>query len=465
MNTVKKTILLTLTVCILLSVCCVAGAAADDASLTLTAVYDEDADTVTVTAVTAKEIIAANYDLSLTGWSDAFTISAISCSVTDFIAVSNVNNGHISAMSKTYYDVTIPAGTVLAAYTLKPVDALSGAYTFTLTVADAADENGDAIAWKGTVVTASLEFTEPEPAAENAAITGCSLELNGYIRLNFYVALPDSYVADAGAYATMTQNKDGVELSTTVAIPSPETEGEQAGSYKLSYDLAAKEMRDDVTLRLYTGENSAYTIENHPNGYTFSVQDYFNAAHSQYGDNESLMALIDRMSDYGNLAQLYFGYNDTGAAVSADTQAAMDQVTADTLAGYAAASYTDPADDGIEYIGSSLTLRSGTKIRHYFSTEDVSPYSFRVNNVKAEPVEVGDGYYCIEIDTIAAKELDTTYSLAVWRAPGTLVFSNNYSALSYVYSVLKSGEADESLVNLVKGLYLYNQAANAYFGA
>ena len=36
--------------------------------------------------------------------------------------------------------------------------------------------------------------------------------------------------------------------------------------------------------------------------------------------------------------------------------------------------------------------------------------------------------------------------------------------LSYAYTVLNDGSAAESLTNLVKGLYLYNQAANEYFG-
>ena len=38
------------------------------------------------------------------------------------------------------------------------------------------------------------------------------------------------------------------------------------------------------------------------------------------------------------------------------------------------------------------------------------------------------------------------------------------SALSYAYTVLNGGSNEATLIELVKGLYLYNQAANAYFG-
>ena len=63
---------------------------------------------------------------------------------------------------------------------------------------------------------------------------------------------------------------------------------------------------------------------------------------------------------------------------------------------------------------------------------------------------------------IAAKDLDKTYTVTVSTAEGKVVTVKT-CALSYAYKVVNKG-TDEALVNLVKGLYLYNQAANAYFG-
>ena len=389
--------------------------------------------------------------------------------------------GNETSHKHTYSDVTYTwsddngtctASVYCAEYAAGTCDESDGYYVtetvdVTTNVTTEATKTTDGAATLTAAFTNSLFATQTKeivlPATHPyARVTGCSLGLDGYIRLNYYLTLPDAFLSDADAYITLNGN--------VAALPAS---AESDGSYKLTCSLAAKEMRDDVTLRLYSGDGEAYPLlslagkDVTDSGFTFSVQDYFNAAHSQYGDNASLMALIDRMSDYGNLAQLYFGYNDTGAAVSADTQAAMDQVTADTLAGYAA-SYTNADGDGIEYIGSSLTLRSGTMIRHYFKiTGDIDDYTFYIGGSKVEPGKAnGAGsYYYIELDNIAAKELDTAHSVTVKNGGDDVITITNYSALSYVYSVLKSGEADESLVNLVKGLYLYNQAANAYFGA
>ena len=40
-----------------------------------------------------------------------------------------------------------------------------------------------------------------------------------------------------------------------------------------------------------------------------------------------------------------------------------------------------------------------------------------------------------------------------------------YCRLSYVYTVLNGGSDDAKLIDLAKSIYLYNQAADAYFSA
>ena len=54
----------------------------------------------------------------------------------------------------------------------------------------------------------------------------------------------------------------------------------------------------------------------------------------------------------------------------------------------------------------------------------------------------------------------TYFSISI---DGAEVGAVSYIPMSYCYSVL-TGKADENLQNVVKALYLYNQAANAYFG-
>ena len=62
---------------------------------------------------------------------------------------------------------------------------------------------------------------------------------------------------------------------------------------------------------------------------------------------------------------------------------------------------------------------------------------------------------------IAAKDLDKEHLYTV--SCGGESYSFRYSPLSYAYQILRSSTND-SMKDLARALYLYNQAANAYFG-
>ena len=68
----------------------------------------------------------------------------------------------------------------------------------------------------------------------------------------------------------------------------------------------------------------------------------------------------------------------------------------------------------------------------------------------------------VEIPNIAAKDLDKEYTVTIEKDGATMTLK--VFALTYVRSVLlRQSEMAEALLNTVKALYLYNQAANAYF--
>ena len=99
-------------------------------------------------------------------------------------------------------------------------------------------------------------------------------------------------------------------------------------------------------------------------------------------------------------------------------------------------------------------------MRHFFVLEDgrdINDYTFKVNGSIVDPVRSGD-YYYIEITGISASALDTAYTVTV----GGFTL-DNYSALTYAKLVLESPSTNESLKNVTRALYLYNDAANALF--
>ena len=166
------------------------------------------------------------------------------------------------------------------------------------------------------------------------------------------------------------------------------------------------------------------------------------------------------MSDYGSLAQAQFGYNtDSRAEVQAD----LSGVTAENLESFQAVK-TEGTATGVSYYGTSLLLQSETVMRIYFTLDEgeIGDYTFKLGSKKVTPVQ-SDGKWYVEIANISAKDLDKTYTLTVSSAEGKIV-TVKASALSYAYTVLNGGSNEATLIELVKGLYLYNQAANAYFG-
>ena len=65
----------------------------------------------------------------------------------------------------------------------------------------------------------------------------------------------------------------------------------------------------------------------------------------------------------------------------------------------------------------------------------------------------------LQLENIAAPNLDTLHTFTV--TDGTDTYTVKACALSYAYTSVKNG--DSARQDLGKALYLYNQAANAYF--
>lgn len=292
-----------------------------------------------------------------------------------------------------------------------------------------------------------------------ADVYGCSISLKGNIALNFYVIPSEELIADPKAYVMLGETKLLFSEATTRTV------GEDT-LYQFTLSLHAKQMNDVVTLRVYDGEDNLVALYRHSNdedvtetGYSYSVQTYIQTVRETSSDAK-LIALVNAMSDYGSLAQAQFGYNtDSRAEVQAD----LSGVTAENLESFQAVK-TEGTATGVSYYGTSLLLQSETVMRIYFTLDEgeIGDYTFKLGSKKVTPVQ-SDGKWYVEIANISAKDLDKTYTLTVSSAEGKIV-TVKASALSYAYTVLNGGSNEATLIELVKGLYLYNQAANAYFG-
>ncbi len=298
-------------------------------------------------------------------------------------------------------------------------------------------------------------------------VYGSSLSLRGNIALNFFVIPTEQLLNDENAYVVL--EVAAVGGTETVTIPFGEAKTRTVGNdtlYEFSVKLHAKQMSDVVTMRIYAGDGTLISLvrnsDNEPipeTGFSYCVRDYVAIAPTAF-NKQTLTDLVNAMSDYGALAQMWFSYNlDNCPTPACD----LSSVTADALAVYEEV-IGEGTVTGVSYAGGSLVLDSETAIRLYFNVTEgsIGDYIFKVGTKEVTPELTDDGYR-VEIPDITAKNLDRSYTVFVTK-DGDTVLTVKYSALSYVYGVLSRNDKPQQLIDLVKGIYLYNRAADAYFG-
>lgn len=266
-------------------------------------------------------------------------------------------------------------------------------------------------------------------------LDGYSLSLDGNIGVNFFMELDKSVIADENAYMKfrLPNGKTSVVL---VGDAKQQTVGGTT-YYVFSCEVAAKEMNETITAQIITSDKKGEIYE-------YSVADYIQYIRDNPTEfDEKTLSLVNAMAGYGDYAKAYFNNENL------DANTEMDAVTADTLASFDKQISGD-LPEGITYYGSSLLLESNTTMRHYFKVAegtDVSALSFSGSK---------GNYYYIDIPNISAEKLGTIQNVTI----GNCTIS--YSPMSYAYAVLSSKNTSESLKNLVKSLYLYEQVAEAY---
>ena len=275
-------------------------------------------------------------------------------------------------------------------------------------------------------------------------MAGQSLVLEGDIVQKHYLNIGN---VSADAYVEFAVN--GKKVSTM-----PVSAGQQEGIYTVfPFTVAAKEMSAEVTVTVVDGESRSQ-------GYTFSNVDYARTILS-VDDPKYLPArpMVKAMLHYGAFAQLHFGYNTDNLANAGLEASGIDAVTMDTLSAYARPTTSNTSS--VRFLGSSMILESNTTLRLFFKvTGDIQNITFTYGDQTLTP-KVRDGNYYVDIPGICASDLDKDYTVNFTE--GTNAGSVTYNPMTYCYTILKTSGYAETLKDLVKSIWLYNQAANAYF--
>lgn len=306
-----------------------------------------------------------------------------------------------------------------------------------------------------------LTLIPPQPAA----FIGHSLSLVGDIGVNFYVNPNSSTDNLRVVFAWGTGNEKTVQLSQLTAI----ADGDYAGCYKFTANVAAKEMTDTITATIYSGETVLATDR-------YSVKAYCTAILGDSSYGEALQALVRNMLIYGAKAQLQFNYNTDSLADADLGSASQAAIDTSTLGSYGEA---DLSDFDLEFASASLGLE--TKLTHhlYFTSTKTAAELNEVVQVKcgkavltfADGTGANAGKVYVDIPDISAKNTLKNYTVRFSTDNFASSTPLRVNAGAYIGIVLSANpkdiglteEAHNTLKSTVTALYWYSTAAETYF--
>ena len=300
--------------------------------------------------------------------------------------------------------------------------------------------------------TFTAEYASKSP---EVSLYGRSITLKDNIDVNYYMEMSDS-VFEHDAYLEF---KIGGQTYKLNASDAAEVNENGKTLYKFSCPVNAAQMSDTIETRIVIDNKTEEE-------YSYSVKEYATELLSKSNEYpEETIKLVKALLNYGTAAQNFFKYNtDKPAnAILSDTDKI---VAAADFAAYKAVIKTDSANsqsNGLTYYGSSLICKSEMTVRHYFMVNegcDINNYKFSYvnadgNEVSLTPKKASDGVYCVDINGIMARNLNSNYACKVTGKNKACIFELDYGPFSYSQKVIDSGNSSDELKNLVNALYWY----------
>ena len=285
-----------------------------------------------------------------------------------------------------------------------------------------------------------------------ASLVGHSISLDGDIAVNFYMELSDSVVAHRDtAYMHFTIPTGRTVTEQDILVKDARiVESDDKTYYVFKCRVAAKEMTSEIKAQMIDGDQ-------HGTEYTYSVKEYADYLLEHADEREDLaraVPLVKAMLNYGAYSQVYFDKNPSALANAdlEESEKILDNVTIDIA---------DPVinglPDGTTFEGATLSLKSETTLSLYFKSGE--ELAFSCDGYTVEKATSAD-YQIARIRGIKAKHIGDILTLKI---NGSEAIS--YSPLNYCKNVLDGGTTNEKLINVVKALYFYRQAADAYFSS
>ena len=283
----------------------------------------------------------------------------------------------------------------------------------------------------------SFKFTaEYASKSPEVSLYGRSITLKDNIDVNYYMEMSDS-VFEHDAYLEF---KIGGQTYKLNASDAAEVNENGKTLYKFSCPVNAAQMSDTIETRIVIDNNTKEE-------FSYSVKEYATELLSKSNEYPAeTIKLVKALLNYGTAAQNFFKYN-TDKPANAGLSDTDKAVAAADFAAYKAVIKTDSANsqsNGLTYYGSSLICKSEMTVRHYFMVNegcDINNYKFSYVNADGNEVSLtskkaSDGVYCVDINGIMARNLNSNYACKVTGKNKTCIFELDYGPFSYSQKVI-----------------------------
>ena len=305
---------------------------------------------------------------------------------------------------------------------------------------------------------------EDQPVDLGERFCGCRLSLSGDIGVDFYMDLSAADISE-DAYVKLTVPSRDKTVTRKIYVKAKAGEDRTVAKtvsegkktyYVFKCQVSARDYASAIGVQMVDGQRSG-------NMYSYSVKHYAEYLLSHKADNaeyKKAAPLVEALACYCTWAQQYF---DMDPALIDRTYLNYEDVTSVTVQEVKKAAPVSEAVlihiPDVRFEGSTITLESETVLSLYFSSSEELTFSCN-SGYDIETVRE-DGYQVVRIHGIAAADLDELFELRIFC--GGKEGMIRYSVLNFMSDAL-GYYTDDTLVNLVKSLYLYHKAAEIYAG-
>lgn len=300
--------------------------------------------------------------------------------------------------------------------------------------------------------TFTAEYASVSPAV---SLYGRSITLKDNIDVNYYMEMSDS-VFEHDAYLEFKIAGQTYKINASDAA---EVNENGKTLYKFSCPVNVAQMSDTIETRIVIDNNTKEE-------YSYSVKEYASELLSKSNEYPAeTVKLVKALLNYGTAAQTFFKYNTDNPAngILSNADKAVDAADFDAYKAVIKADSANGQNNGLSYYGSSLICKSEMTVRHYFMLNegcDINNYKFSYvnaygNEVSLTPKKASDGVYCVDINGIMARNLNSNYACKVTGKNKACIFELDYGPFSYSQKVINSGNSSTELKNLVNALFWY----------